>query len=493
MVSVPDAPTRRRPARDRPGLRVRLKRTPLREMSAARAFKGGDIADAGRAPRYVLIFVLTTVALWSLIAAYLTFTPPSYTSGFTLILPGSGASATINLQEIGSASSGANSPYSSSHLSPTESYKKLMTTPRVLNRAALAAGLMEGQFPGPKIKLVDQTSLIMVSLSAGSPEGARDRAQALLDSFRDVLTELRANEIARREASYTSALDTYQSNVSTARRRVMDLQVTSELVSQNQFNSMVTDLEGLDARVKAATARLAQINARIMAMSATLNATPKIAAASLRLKADLEFQTLYGAYSDREAEVAEAQVTLGDAHPTLAEYRSAASGAEAEMLARGALITGLKVGVLRAQVDLAPTDQRAALLSQLIERAAERDGMAAELSELHAQADEQRGKVRELVEVAADLDARERDHQVAEAVFSSALARTDTSKTDLFASYPLTQLIEEPSLPMEPTSPRPVLAIAAGIAATIMVLIGLGVAWFRRPLIDKVIRQVAAG
>ena len=183
MAAAPDIPTRRRPARLRPSIKLRLKRTPLREMTASRALMGGQIADTGRAPRYILIFVMIAVALWSLIAAYLTFTPERFTSGFTLILPGSGASSTINLQEIGSASSGASSPYSSSHLSPTESYKKLLMTPRVLNRAADLTGLEHGDFPNPKIKLVDQTSLIMVTLTAGSAQSAEDRATALLDAF----------------------------------------------------------------------------------------------------------------------------------------------------------------------------------------------------------------------------------------------------------------------------------------------------------------------
>jgi len=98
----------------------------------------------------------------------------------------------------------------------------------------------------------------------------------------------------------------------------------------------------------------------------------------------------------------------------------------------------------------------------------------------------------DLAPQAARLDDLTRDYQVAETVFSSALARANTTKADVYASYPLVQVLADASLPQSPTSPQPVIAIAAGIAATLMIVIGLLLAWARRPLIDKLLTRPAA-
>ena len=76
---------------------------------------------------------------------------------------------------------------------------------------------------------------------------------------------------------------------------------------------------------------------------------------------------------------------------------------------------------------------------------------------------------------------------MAEAVFASAIARTESSKNDVYASYPLIQVLENPSLPDAPSSPRRKLAIAAGVAATLMLLIGLTLAWIRKPIVSRLL------
>ena len=79
------------------------------------------------------------------------------------------------------------------------------------------------------------------------------------------------------------------------------------------------------------------------------------------------------------------------------------------------------------------------------------------------------------------------DYQVAEAVFASALARTDTSKAEVYASYPLVQVLADASLPESASSPRPKIALAAGVAATLMVVMALALTWLRRPLITRLL------
>ena len=62
-------------------------------------------------------------------------------------------------------------------LSPTENYKRVLTSDLVLREAARRAGEAEDDFR-PSIKLIDQTNLIEVELSAGDPALAQRGMQA---------------------------------------------------------------------------------------------------------------------------------------------------------------------------------------------------------------------------------------------------------------------------------------------------------------------------
>ena len=72
-------------------------------------------------------------------------------------------------------------------------------------------------------------------------------------------------------------------------------------------------------------------------------------------------------------------------------------------------------------------------------------------------------------------------------MFATAIARTQSTKSDVYASYPLVQVLENPSLPDRPSSPNRKLAIAAGGAATIMMLLGLTLGWIRSALIGRLV------
>ena len=89
--------------------------------------------------------------------------------------------------------------------------------------------------------------------------------------------------------------------------------------------------------------------------------------------------------------------------------------------------------------------------------------------------------------LAARLEDLQRDFSVAEAVFASAIARTQSSKTDIYASYPLVQVLEDPSLPDGPSSPKRKLAVVAGVAATVLLLFSLSLAWIRLALIRRLL------
>ncbi len=52
-----------------------------------------------------------------------------------------------------------------------------------------------GEFGGPTIKLIDETSLILIEMRGRSPEIAQRKAAALIEAFNNQLEELRRDEI----------------------------------------------------------------------------------------------------------------------------------------------------------------------------------------------------------------------------------------------------------------------------------------------------------
>lgn len=457
----------------------------------ARACLGGRWDDAGRLPRYVLIFAVAAVALWAPILTYLKMSPPRYTSDVSLILPGSGAQASVNLADLGQASSSAASAFASSRISPTQTYKRLLAANRTIARAAANLGLPQTALGAPRIKLVDETSLIHFEMTGPTPAAAQARARAILTVFLAELDTLREDELRHRDRAARAAIAEYEAAVLDLRTRIATLQAESGLVSFDHYKDMVAQRDALADRLETARATRRAADATMLSLAAQLGLDAETAALNLRLHADPEFQELARTHAEQSARLAAAQGRFGKRHPQVTSAVHAVKGTEAKLAARGARIGGHALSRSATAFDLAPNPARAALMSDLVAAeaacAAAAETVAA-LARQHAAADRE---ITALAPVAARLDDLSRDYQVAEAVFASALARTDTSKAEVYASYPLVQVLADAALPEAPTSPRRIIALAAGAAATVMVLMALGLAWLRQPLLNRLLTRDA--
>lgn len=133
------------------------------------------------------------------------------------------------------------------------------------------------------------------------------------------------------------------------------------------------------------------------------------------------------------------------------------------------------------------------MLAELVRNQVELGAAEQELATLQDQFAAGQAEIAGLAQAASDLQDLERDFSVAEAIFASAIARAKTGKSDVYASYPLVQVLENPSLPVRPSSPNRKLAFLAGIAATLMLLFGLSLGWIRLALISWLVNKPEAG
>ena len=459
---------------------------PKRRLSFARIFRGGAVNDMGRFPRYAAISLLGLAAIWVPITSYLLKAPLRFTSDASLILPGAGAGASVNLDRIGQASSAAASPYANTSISPTVTYQRLLGAGRILDAAAISMQMNRRDFGEPRIRLIDQTGLIRIEMTGNSPEDARARARALLAAFNAEVDALRRDEIGMRDVSGQDAISEYRDTVATTRARISELQRRSGLMSIDQYNTLVATAENLSQDLGALQTRLIERSEAVTALEASLKTTPQLASATLRLHADSEFAAIINEMSEHAAKEARMSGQFGPNHPRVTDAQTALNATLQRARARAAVLTGLS-DMQIVQLDLSSIGARAGLLSRLVETEADRAALAAEVASLRERASSAQARVESLINAAAELEDLQRDYAVAEAVFASAMARSDTTRTDLFVSYPLVQVLEDPSLPTDPSSPRRKLAVAAGGAASVFLMIGLFMGWMRRPLIDKLL------
>lgn len=469
------------------GRRLRLPfwRQPLRSLSIARLFYGGRVSDLGRLPRYLVVAILGAGALWAPITAYLALAPVRYASEMSLILPGTGSQNSVNLSDIGQASSAAASPYSSSAVSPTVTYKTLLASRATAARAAERLGLTADAIGKPSVKLLDQTSLIKFSMKGASPEEAHERTLAMFDALLVELDKLRSDEIERRDASTRQTISQYEKAVETVQAKITALQSRSGLISEQQYKDIVAANEIVRREVGELEAELSKFDEQIAELSRLLDIAPETAAATLRLHTDSEFGALAQTASEEAASFALTRSQYGPKHPQVVNIGLRLLGAKSRMIERGAAVTGFEPAVLERHIDIARDGERVVLLSRLVSLVADREGVFGELQAQRATLAAGEARTLRLVDVAAELGNLQRDFKVAEAVFASALARTNTSKADVFASYPMVQVAEPATMPWAPSSPKVLIAVAAGIASTMMLVFSLMLGWIRRPIIEK--------
>jgi uncharacterized protein involved in exopolysaccharide biosynthesis len=452
-----------------------------------RVVRGGGAG--GRSRRYVIAGIAGTALIWALALAYLVLTPKSYTSSFTFVLPGTGAGSSVNLDNLGQASSTTTSAFATPDVSPTENYRKIMLSHRVLWAAANLLDAPESSLPKPKIELAEQTKLIIVSMTARTPEAARQRAMAMQNGFLTTLDALRADELVTRDAASNSVIDGYRRALDEARQRLIAHQVKTGLVSIDQYNGIVTSVEHLREQMQDVEVRLAQARSGVEELTHILGVTPDAANLAMVLRADPLFQTGLDQMAKDDTEIAGLTGTRGDANAHLKDLRAERSSIEARLMSRSAELTGKRQTEILKSPDLSLRDERARLFERLVGQVADQGALEGMRAQLDTQIAETQQRVVALAQDASHLDDLKRDVQVADTVFSSGLARVGTGKADFFASYPLVQTLEEPGLPDRPSSPMKLLALAGAAGATIFLTLALVMTWLRTHLLQKLLKS----
>ena len=422
----------------------------------------------------------TAVVAWVAAGAYLLLMPVSYVSQWTLILPGTGHSTTMSLETIGQATSNTNSPFSSVSMSPKVVYREIADSDVVRAVAAQAAGMTFQEFGRPRIRLIDETALMMFEISGPTPEAAHRKARASIAALNRQLELLRRDEVEKRSVAIKQNLKGYKDQVDAARQKINEVSVASGLVSTNQFNEIVMSLGTMQRRLTELVAEAGKMEQEQSRLVERMGLDPTYAGVALRLAGDAAMSKVVTDFADANASFTAESQHLGPNNPVLINYdkrRTAALETLKQLMGKLGIATDLSA---RTVVMLTNVSHQAELLQQLVRNEAALQGKRQEIVTIRAEKERLDGEVSKLSGPAAKLEDLRKDHLLAEAVYSSALARVDTSKSDLYGAYPIIQVLAPPTKPESRDQPSRSYAIAAGATGTLFSLLAWGLAWLHQ-------------
>lgn len=428
---------------------------------------------------YTIFFFIAMVVIWFPVMSYVLKAAPVYTSEWTILIPGTQVGASVDLVNLGEANTDVKTPYGGSSFSPGVNYKMIMSSVSVLTAAADSLDLTLEEFGAPKIKVTDQAATLAVVFSSDSAQGAKDKSQAIYTAFQNKLTELRKDEVNSRRAGSNEQLEEYAKEADIARDALAEFRETSSVVSLEQYQALVgaaSDLEQNLIQVRVKRDGAAQ---QLESLAKLLEVDSDQAADFMVLRRDRLVQVLSGEYARLQASYIEQAAILGSRHPKVVHAQSKASAAKRSVLNRVTELVGEVDADELVNFLPDPSADDGQVFKELVSFAVERDMLTQELESSEMLLEQ----LRERIAIAgSDLDTLEdleRNHDIATTILVSATANLDLGRSNIYATYPLTQLLVEPTLPEKPKRLLKLLAIVGALIGTLLVVVGILVVKYR--------------
>lgn len=432
---------------------------------------------------YLLLGLLANLSIWGIAFLYLKFVVPTYVSESAISLPSLTSTGKVNLPGIGEASFQDSSPYDSTTRDPRENYKFLGLSEPVLKAAATKMNIPLGEFDKPQIKILDNTTIIEIRLKGSTPEEARNKSLVFYQAFEEKLDELRIQEAIRRDVGVKTALNSSQKKLEIAQERLSNYRAESGLTSDEQIKELTSNVEQLRKQRAELIAQQQQADGRSRELSGNLKISSNQATEAFALQSDQQFQQNLKNYSETSVNLEVLGAKFLPSHPTMVAERAKRDAARNALLARSKSILGRPISLTNLQQFSLGSggyaSAREDLSQQVITAQVDQQGLKVQTQELDRQILLFETRLKNMAKQDATLSNLKRNTQVAEAIFSANLTKLDINKSNIVGSYPLVQVITEPSLSEKPITPNKPLALAGAILGSLLSTTGIVLYWLR--------------
>ncbi len=453
------------------------------------AVYGLSLQPSKRRLLYLSLLFGCLALIWVPITALLIFKPASYTSEWTLILPGTGNGLAVSLESIGQATASVASPFTNSSVDPVVNYKAIANSKPVLAIAAKQLNMSVEEYGTPKIKLVDQTSLMEFKMNAGSAELAQHKSYALYQALQAQLDQLRDDETHHLTESGLQMIVGFNDKLEQAQQKKLAYQVRSDIVSFEQFQGLIQRLEDSKYRHEQLISEHQALVSRIATMQQGLKLSDEGLKAAIALRSDRAFQRQLDRHADVHTQMSTINGIWGHDHPQLNQLQAAHHTVDDELTRRGHQVTGNTNWSTKELIDLGNQTGHDQVLIELLSLIAERNGLEQRIKSDAAFMQTLHRRIEDSASDSVVLENLSRKQQVATAVFSTALAKQDIGNADRYSSYPLVQMLAHPTLPERANSMATKIAVLGGTGATVAMIIGLYLLWIRKPWLQKLLKS----
>lgn len=413
------------------------------------------------------------VILFMLAALFIIFSKPVYNSSWTLLLPGTSRVSTLNLESIGEAVTTSNSAYGNVSISPKSTYKEIALSDSVIIEAANSMDITSAEFGRPKIKLIDQTPAMLFSVKASNSEQAQQKAVAFNQAFQLRLDKLRKDEISHQQTALNSQLKAARTSLTKARNKMSEYQTVSRVISDEQFQELATNTEKVRLQHAQEDSELQRLSGYVNELQNALQINIDQAHEISLLQSDKAINSMLSKLGELRAETAANKSKLAAKHIKMILLEKETSALEQNLFSTIQDTSNTLAQLKKQKLLSLLREESRSVLEDLILSYAKMKGQKQQVVSLAQKLNEFEHRLSEHSNDAAKLSDLKRNHQIAEAIFSSALAKIDTGGLDVFATYPLTQMLTEPGDSVKKSTLKIKLMIAASIIASLLYMLGV--------------------
>lgn len=434
---------------------------------------------------YLAIWLIGNILLWGASLLYLIFKSPTYSSSWTIALPATASSTSINLPEIGQASSQNQSPFSNVASDPRENYKLLAVSNDVVSLAAENFQMTPEEFGNPAVKILDNTTLMELSIEGSTPEESQAKAVAVHQAFKKVLERLKKIESSEPDKNALEAVDNARTRLENARQELADYQESTGLNSNAQLENLANSIEQMRVEKAQLTTQQQRAQGKSKQLLRELKLSPKAAQDILSLHSDRLFGQYLENYSQAQTELVNLQAKFLPSHPTVIAQQEDVLSAETALLQRASSVLGRPINLVTLnQLGLKSdsnqnNSQKENLIKELIDLQGEEQGIREQAQELDRQIAQLEIRQKQRSRSGSQLDRLKKNVQIAEAVYSTALTQLEINQSNTANLYPPISLMTQPSLPTKPSSPKTILILLGSATGSFFLTVALLSLWQR--------------